>query len=158
MINSENYNKAIYAMRHASSLMHLFNFILYDNEMEEMLSEVGLKVLGDFAPVEEGEAIVLYDSIAIDNMALSYQYLVALSKMKIPLYYITYSDKFATNGCKLKKLACSSENCHLIEINRTDDYINDMKHIKEIIVDIKPSKILLHMSNSDVVGTAVFLI
>lgn len=156
MINSGNYNEAMYAMHHASSLMHLFNFILYDKEMEEMLSEVGLKVLGDFAPYEESGAIVLYDSIAIDNMALSYQYLAALSKMEIPLYYIIYSDKFATNGCRLKKLACSSENCHLIEVNRTDDYMNDMRHIKEIIADIKPSKILLHMSNNDVVGTAVF--
>ena len=107
-----------------------------------------------FKPVVCGhnDTILFYDSVAVSNLALSYQYLESLIGTGRKIIYLMCPKENHSGNDELIELAKSASNCELIEITRTKNYVDSITKIRDTVNRIGPGNIFLHISNKDVWG------
>lgn len=151
-IKNKKYEKAMEVILIAAQMQHLFNIILYDAKMEEMIQQIAADTV-EFDSINGSEGCyMLYDSVAIDNSALSLQYLNALISWNIKFVYIIKDETDLKKSETLRMIAEKASNCKLYIVSKKTSLIDEVKEIREIIKENKPKKALLHMANHDVVG------
>lgn len=77
--------------------MYSFNIIYTDDDMENMLSEIGEILL------KPNNKVIFYDYLVIDNRGLTQQYITALIELGYEILLITYEQK---NMKKAERIWC----------------------------------------------------
>ena len=141
---------------YASSVMHAFQLQLVDDEIELLLKKAGTAVLKKEAISVQisMRKILMYDSIGTDNMALSLQYVSALSKLNRPYIYILCGKKEKAERILKQVYDCPFGEAIIIDPRLT--YIEKIEELAQIVEELCPEKAILHMANSDVAGAALW--
>ena len=146
---------ALNALYHFCAFEHLFNIELRNAQAEDMAAEIAVKYF-PFDSYEPTDTILLYDSVAITDSALSRQYLTALSKMKCKVVYIV-SGNNATEEKAEGLIEIAKSYGMLTEIICSNGHrMESIVQIRKIIARYRPVHIFLHMSNDDVYGDVAF--
>ena len=151
-LKAEKLNIALDALYHCGALQHIVNINLRDDISESLMTEISFKFNRIKYP-KPYMYCLFYDSIAISNIALSMQYLKALTSLRKKFVYLI-NAKNASKDLMLLGEKC--ENCEVIVIDSTKNMVEKIKIIRGIISKKRPEKILLHMGNSDPIGCVAF--
>lgn len=130
------------------SYQHKLNQELTDRDLEKKLSNVSSELFGDVS-MHDGRNLLLYDSIGKDNIALSLQYLIYMVDSGAKFTYILIDSK---RNKQLLSIAQSCPNCDLVLMKKSDRCIDLAIDIHNKVISLNPDKIVLHMSNTDVIG------
>lgn len=155
-IEHKKYENALKVLLMAAQMQHLFNIILYDREIEDMIKNISSDIVGVDNIKETEECYILYDSVAISNSALSMQYLNALISYNKKFVYIVKDETDLKKSELLRKIAQSATNCRVYVISKKTSLVDEIREIRAIIKENKPKKALLHMANHDVIGAAAW--
>lgn len=141
-------NNMLRASRYYCIFQHKLNQKFTDLELEQQLKNISYTFFGE-QNLSDTSGIILYDSIGIDNIALSLQYLLYMVNSGNNFVYILLDSK---KNNQLLNIAKQSPNCTLFLIEKTENYADNVIKIRNIIINAKPEKIVMHMDNCDTSG------
>lgn len=150
---NKEYEDALLAARYFCIFLHTINQVLVDEELEEILRRISSELYPEEHIKVENNGVLLYDSIGVDNMALSVQYLTALVNVKKHFTYILIDSK---RNRKLLELAHGSPFCNLVLLPKDNNCMELANKIRNAVAVAMPDKVILHMNNSDTVGFVAF--
>ncbi|HEY5587593.1 MAG TPA: hypothetical protein VIK86_01405 [Candidatus Paceibacterota bacterium] len=141
----------------ACKLAHLYFIKLADHEIEELLEIIGKKIKKPRLYTSElTNRFILYDSVGIDNMALTQQYLRALISWNVEFLYILDDENKAVRARNIINEICAYKKGDLFIVPSKSSNIEKMGIIYNKISEYKPNKAFLHIDVSDVVGVSVW--
>ncbi len=151
-IRNRDINTAMKIIGFASDVMHQYNIILKDNELEEQINNIsciikshnGIKL--SFTPLKG--KIIFYDYFAVDFRNESLQYLKALCKLGYEILYIIPSKRELKNNSKILNEINSYSKATLYQC------INSRKvelivELTKVISGFRPEKVLVQTTHSD---------
>lgn len=153
-IIKNNIDEALDALYHSGALQHLFNFELTDITAEKLLYRIAQNNT-EIEINNHKTEVLLYDSIAVANIALSTQYLCAVLTQFNHITYLINSRQYEASS-ELIRMAYNSGKCEVIIIDQNLKFTEQISEIRQIISEKCPKTILLHMSNCDPVGCVAF--
>lgn len=156
--SKHDYKQALSAIETASKLMYNFNLIYTDDDMENMLSQIGQIVLKRNNKIKspvKNNRVIFYDYFAIDNRGLTQQYITALIESGYEILFITYEQKNMKKSERIFLQLNQYEKAKIYTIKKKG-YIESAKELYDIINNYDADTVLLHTSPWDVVGILTF--
>lgn len=156
-IKKKDVKKACKELINAAVWAYKFNAFYSDKDSEEIIQRISQMALpekySNFGPRQN--ALVFYDSFAIDNRGLTQQYIHALIELNVEFLFI-----FENKNNKLckdieKKLKIYSK-ATVFELSPQLSSAEKIKAIWYEIIKYKPSKVLLHIAPWSVEALAAF--
>lgn len=151
--------KSTYYIHHCSVIAQQFNWIYADDEIEQLMKQIGEKVIGNDRPAIEinNNRVVLIDDFAL-SFVLAIQYVDALLAKGREVLYITttagtgrYNDitpvLSAKKGVITKRIPL---------VAGTDDLEDKLREMQKTIVDFAPTHVLLHLCPSSMTAPVVY--
>lgn len=153
-LKKNNIEATLDALYHLCALQHLFNYKLYDFEIEELLEIIANRKY-EKLDFQTEKNLIFYDSVALDNSALSMQYLRVINKLGYRIIYIINSPYASEKARGLVEYAIEQK----IIVKIIEKESHSEKGIDKIVSLInwyKPEIAFLHMANDDVYGNVAF--
>lgn len=148
---------ALESLRVACELAHNYYIKLADNDIEYMLNDIGKSLNKcNLSQQDLTKRFVLYDSLAIDNMALTQQYLRALISWEVEFLYILADESKGKMSKDILNEISSYKKAELFVVPFNLSKVEKICMIQKKIAEYKPNKALLHPHISDVVGVCVW--
>ena len=151
--------KSTYYIHHCSVIAQQFNWIYADNEMEQLLKQIGEKVIGgNTASIEtDNKRVVLVDDFSVPFI-LAIQYIDALLANGREVLYITTlagtgkhhditPDLSTKEGVITKRIPL---------IGGSKDIEEKLRELHQTIVEFAPAHVLLHQSPSTMTSPVVY--
>lgn len=153
-LKKNNIEATLDALYHLCALQHLFNYKLYDFEVEELLEIIANRKY-EKSDFQAEKNLIFYDSVALANSALSMQYLRVINKLGYRVIYIINSPHVSEKARELVEYVIEQK--IIVEIIEKESH--SKKGIDKIVSLInwyKPEIAFLHMANDDVYGNVAF--
>lgn len=143
-------------LHYACAIMHCFQIQLSDMDIENLLRKAAEHLIGDteYEVKNNKEIIMMYDSLGVDSIALSMQYVSALTKLGVPFVYVFDGKQDLAE--QIIRTVSNSFNGEIIIVNKNLNYCEKFNFLYDCIHNVKPKYALLHMDNKDVVGAAIW--
>lgn len=143
----ENYGLSLKYIATAAEFMYSYNPIYTDKNLDNLLSDIGNKILCvkkyDYAL----DTILFYDHFGMDNRGLSLIYVRALKQLGYKIIYLTKNSN-RKRYCRTEQVVKESGG-KTICVNNSD-FIKNMKRVNLIIQNEKPQHIFIHATPDDV--------
>ena len=122
-----------------------------------MLLEIGDKIINNNeCYFEQRNSFILYDSVAIDNMALTQQYIRALIAWNVKLLYIVNDDKKTCGANDIIAELKLYDKAEIFIVSAELSQVDKINAIHKKISEFKPKTSFLHIDTDDVVGVTVW--
>lgn len=157
-LEKKKFNQALTAIETACTIMYYFNLFYMDDQIEGLLSKISSQVLQDRViniSQKSTQKIIFYDYFPTDNKGLTQQYLMALIELEYEILFITY-EKENTKKSERIFLQLNEYEKAKIKTIKSQNHIESVKELFEIVNDFGADVALLHMTPWDVVGVATF--
>ena len=157
-LSQEQYEQALMVIRYIGNMMYEYNQIYTDQELEDLLFEVGNELSMDkfqkFKYISNEKIILFYDGFGLDVRGLAQIYLKALDEIGYRILYIT-NNNAKGNIPTLKKILDKNkaEVIYLQNKSLVDDYYD----ICKLICKFKPTQGFLYTTPYDVSGILAFM-
>lgn len=157
--SSGDIDKSLEYIDHCAIIAQQFNWIYADDELEDLLMDIGKEVISnetsEYSP--ENDRVVFYDDFCT-SFVLALQYLRVLVKAGKKILYITSrnideKDKFSN----ILEEVSSYEGTTILAIPQ-GDRVSNIKNTYQAIVDFHPKKILLHMKATSIVHPVLYVL
>ena len=152
-------SKSTYYIHHCSVVAQQFNWIYADDEIEQLMKQIGEKVIGnDRSAIEiNNNRVVLIDDFGV-SFVLAIQYVDALlAKGREVLYISTIAgtgkhhdimpDLSAKKGVTIKRIPL---------VAGSEDVEDNLRELHKTIVDFAPAHVLLHLCPSTMTAPVVY--
>lgn len=144
------YNKSIKYIALAANWMYYFNVIYFDEIVEKLIHSISSSIFKNTEEYKpDDDCVVFLDSICTTK-CLGIQYLKALMALNKKIVYIQHRN--LADAKKISAILDNYENTKIYTVESTYSYVERAEIINKIIVDNRPSSILLHMPAYDVVS------
>lgn len=139
------YEDALYWVRQCASIAQQFNWIYADEELEDILKKISLKLIphykNEYKPVKN--RVILYDDFC-RSFILALQYLDALLASSYEVIYITIKHQTSTFSTILPLLEEKYPAVKVIALQHISRVQNNVDLYNEIL-KYKPEKVLFHI-------------
>ncbi len=147
--SNKEFDKSIIFLELSAKIGYKFNFIYTDDEIENLIDNIGKNILDDEIVIErKHNKIVFFDSFSNDNRALTQQYIRALINANYELLYITSKEKIGNDIYEELKKYQKAE----VLIIRGNSLNEKIVSTLAKIVSFQPSKAFLLFTPWDIIG------
>ena len=146
----KDYEKTLDYAKTLAYFMYNYNLFYKDEEIEELLQEMSIKLFKKQMVNKKEKTIFFFDYFALDGRGLSLIYLRALIELKYKIVFVTYEKNNNSSMKRIKELLETYENSSIYFIDDTATSLEQSKHILDIIYEECPEKIMLHTAPWDV--------
>jgi len=153
--NDKKFEKCLAAIEAAAFLAYNFNLFYVDEDIEEMIRQIGKKY-NTQQKKDKSEKLILFDSFGYDNKGLTQQYVRALIAHDVSFSYILGSDRSLHQSKNILDELSAYPNADIHIISDRLSRLDKIVHLNKIINEISPTRILTHRTPWDTVGHAVF--
>ncbi len=147
------YEQYMHAAYNYCVFQHKLNQELTDTVLENQLLKISSNQFPEETVTPNADLIMLYDSIGVDNIALSYHYLSFLVDSGRSFVYVV---RDSGKNRLLLEMAENCENCLTVIHYQEKGYLDTAKKIRDVVTQYSPATVIMHMNNTDVAGFVGF--
>ena len=151
LFGSGEYEQCLKFIDLCSRIAYNFNFIYFDNDLENLLIEIGNKVLINKEPDAEGNRYVFYDYFGLDSRGLTQQYIRALIALGKQFLYILSSEDSLKKGQNILSEIYAYDKA-FVHVLKKGSFLEKIQEVEKVVYSYNPQKAFLHLSPWDVVG------
>ena len=144
----KSYNKCSKYIDYAASLMYNVNLFYTDDELENLLKSLSLKIDVNGENNFQNNKIIFYDYFVLDNRGLTEQFLDAFNILGYKIVFITSVKKTYKSQILFDKLS-KNTNIEICDL-ASDKPMSKAKEIVEAVYKSGAKKIICHTSPWDV--------
>lgn len=144
---SGKFIKSLKYISNCAKLAYKFNWIYYDQNLENLLKENGNKLLKKTQISEQEEDNIIWiDSWGWEKRGLTTQYIEALTSLNKNIFFILIShEKFNPDNQNIKQTLSKSQN-KVIHINPDKEIVKRLSNALLEIQNFNPSSLYLHIA------------
>ena len=156
LLKKGKYNLAIDSAKVSCELAKRYNLSFADDALEKFAHELSANTLDITKDHYNGERIVFYDNIAVDNITLTQQYIRALINFDVEFLFLTARNLQSARSQKILAELINAPKTTIKMPDRKYTSTELMHFYKSSICDYKPSMALIHTQATDVEGVSLF--
>lgn len=150
-----DYERSMEYVRHCATIAQQFNWIYTDDELEELLKNIALKIIpqaeNDYTPVKD--RVVLYDDFCV-SFILALQYVDALVAAGKELLYITFNQQSGKFSSIIPIIQSKYPNVRIVNLAKNSIIQGNIDFYQEIL-NFRPEQILLHVFANTIIIPAL---
>lgn len=152
----KKYEYALRCIKLAGNLMYNLNFFYYDDDLEQMVTDIGARLIDVSQGKQEKvkEKILFYDGFGLDQRGLAQIYIKALVTIGLPIVYVIPQKQY-NEIPEIKKILLQN-NDNKIETVNEDSIIQGISSLQKIISENNITVSFLYTSPFDMIGITVF--
>lgn len=150
-----DYERSMEYVRHCATIAQQFNWIYADDELEELLKNIALKIIpqaeNDYTPIRD--RVVLYDDFCV-SFILALQYVDALVAAGKELLYITFNQQSGKFSSIIPVIQSKYPNVKIVNLAKKSIIQSNIDFYQEIM-NFRPEQILLHVFANTIIIPAL---